>query len=156
MDFDRICLCNSSLSSCRIQSTCVYRHICKSDALIWSNDACIHLGSTCTSRWHRGIRNGNQVIRHIEYSFLNSGCVWWDQKRIDLFVLTQFDSSVISSKRLSVSHFRSVKSSSRMTKNDVKQYLEKIYKIDVLDVTTLIKQGEIHLSVNTETDTLVV
>lgn len=29
-----------------------------------------------------------------------------------------------------------------MTKNDVKQYLEKIYKIDVLDVTTLIKQGK--------------
>lgn len=29
----------------------------------------------------------------------------------------------------------------RMTKNDVKQYLEKIYKIDVLDVTTTIKQG---------------
>jgi hypothetical protein len=28
-----------------------------------------------------------------------------------------------------------------MTKNDIKQYLEKIYKIDVLDVTTLIKQG---------------
>jgi ribosomal protein L23 len=29
----------------------------------------------------------------------------------------------------------------RMTKNDVKQYLEKIYKIDVLDITTIIKQG---------------
>ncbi len=28
-----------------------------------------------------------------------------------------------------------------MTKNDVKQYLEKIYKVDVLDVTTMIKQG---------------
>jgi ribosomal protein L23 len=28
-----------------------------------------------------------------------------------------------------------------MTKTDIKQYLEKIYKIDVLDVTTLIKQG---------------
>jgi ribosomal protein L23 len=28
-----------------------------------------------------------------------------------------------------------------MTKNDIKQYLEKIYKIDVLDVTTAIKQG---------------
>jgi len=28
-----------------------------------------------------------------------------------------------------------------MTKNDIKQYLEKIYKIDVLDVTTIIKQG---------------
>ena len=29
-----------------------------------------------------------------------------------------------------------------MTKNDVKQYLEKIYKVDVLDVTTIIKQGQ--------------
>jgi large subunit ribosomal protein L23 len=29
-----------------------------------------------------------------------------------------------------------------MTKNDIKQYLEKIYKIDVLDVTTIIKQGK--------------
>lgn len=29
----------------------------------------------------------------------------------------------------------------RMTKNDVRQYLEKIYKIDVLDVTTIIQQG---------------
>jgi hypothetical protein len=29
----------------------------------------------------------------------------------------------------------------RMTKNDIKQYLEKIYKVDVLDITTIIKQG---------------
>ena len=28
-----------------------------------------------------------------------------------------------------------------MTKNDIKQYLEKIYKVDTLDVTTIIKQG---------------
>ena len=31
-----------------------------------------------------------------------------------------------------------------MTKNDIKQYLEKIYKVDVLDVTTIIKQGLIY------------
>lgn len=28
-----------------------------------------------------------------------------------------------------------------MTKNDIKQYLGKIYKVDVLDVTTTIQQG---------------
>jgi len=38
-----------------------------------------------------------------------------------------------------------------MTKNDIKQYLEKIYKIDVLDVTTIIKQGkENHHPVSSE------
>ncbi|CAF1538696.1 unnamed protein product [Adineta ricciae] len=29
-----------------------------------------------------------------------------------------------------------------MTKNDIKQYLEKLYKIETLDITTIIKQGK--------------
>jgi ribosomal protein L23 len=52
-----------------------------------------------------------------------------------------FDLNVISSNKPTNSFFTVSIVFIRMTKNDVKQYLEKIYKIDVLDVTTIIKQG---------------